>query len=92
VQLLALQDRPPEQTVPHAPQLLSFSVVSMQLLLQKSRSPGQLHWLPLHVRPPLQAVLQAPQWDGLLVRFTQLWPHCVSPPAQLRPHWLCEQT
>jgi hypothetical protein len=72
VQLPALHDLPPLQTLPQLPQLLSFSATSMQALLQNSRVPAQSQALPLQLRPPLQAMLQAPQCAGLVVRLTQL--------------------
>lgn len=53
---------------------------------------GHTQALPLQVRPPVQAVPQAPQFCRSVCVLTQLCPHFIRPVAQLVVHALSEHT
>jgi len=62
---------PPRHFWPHAPQLLRSFATLMQAPLHTRFGEGHWHVCATHPSPGLQALLQVPQFPGLLSSLTQ---------------------
>lgn len=73
------------QPLPQVPQFAVLVIRSTQVPLQFSLPAAHdaLQVAPLHTSPALQALSQAPQYDGLLSRFTQTLLPSLSQPTKL---------
>lgn len=71
----------PEQTVPHEPQLFrsKFRFTHALAFMQNVSPVLQVQTPLLQVRPPVHALLHAPQCDGLLFKNTHWLPHTTCP-------------
>jgi hypothetical protein len=78
--------------VPQLPQFAPSVVKLVQTLLHAVCPLGHEHALAAHVWPVGQAVLQTPQFCTLLVRSTQLCPHCWSVPQPALEQAPCKHT
>jgi hypothetical protein len=64
----------------------------MHWLEQKSWPEGQVQTPPEQDWPPVQVLLQSPQWSALVLRLTQASSHRYSPVAHLVVQFPAEQT
>jgi hypothetical protein len=76
-----LHDCADEHLTPQLPQLFWSAAVLMHCCAQKSWPEAQVQTPPEQDRPPVQAVLQSPQWSALVLKLAHVPEHSVWPDA-----------